>query len=232
MPTDGIWWESAGEGPSLILTHGFGDSSATWDALWPALARGHCVLRWDLVGHGRSPRPEAAAAYSREVAVDDLGTMIDRVGGEAVLVGHSLGGYLSLCRAVTKPMGVRALVLLSTGPGYRDPTARERWNRGVRRVAERFELPPVACRLVEQHDDLVIANVSRIRVPVLLVCGEEDRAYHAGLRFLEGRLPDARLALVPGAGHHPHCSHAGPVLSVVEEFLRGLAPPTPGGREG
>jgi pimeloyl-ACP methyl ester carboxylesterase len=222
MPTDGIVWDRAGEGPPLVLTHGFGDSLGTWDALWPLLSDGHSVLRWDLVGHGSSPRPESAEAYSRDVALDDLDTMIDRVGGKAVLFGHSLGGYLSLCRAVTKPEGVRALILLSTGPGYRDPVAREGWNRGVQRVAKRFDVPSAAVRLVEQHDDLVMANLDRIRVPVLLACGEDDSNFHAGLRFLENRLADARLALIPGARHHPQRTHPEKLWAAISEFLGGL----------
>jgi pimeloyl-ACP methyl ester carboxylesterase len=223
MPAEGIRWECDGEGLPLVLTHGFGDSLETWSHLWPLLRGRHRVLRWDLMGHGGSPRPKEDEAYSRDLALDDLDAMIDRVGGEAVLVGHSLGGYLSLCRSAKKPEGVRALILLSTGPGYRDPVARKRWNRGVEKVAKRFDVPSAAVRLVEQHDDLVMANLEKIQMPVLLACGEEDTNYHAGLRYLEGRLADAHLVLIPGAGHHPHATHAGQLHSAIEEFLSRIS---------
>lgn len=219
-----VFFEIDGSGLPLVLTHGFGDASSTWDALWPGLVRRHRVLRWDLPGHGRSHRSEDPAAYSREVAVDHLDELIRRIGGEVVLIGHSLGGYLSLCRATTRRAGVRGLVLLSSGPGYRNPDARERWNRKVHRVADRFSLPPAAARLVEQHDDVVISALAGVRVPVLLLCGERDRAYHAGMEFLEARLADARLHFVPDAGHHPHVSHADDVHARIEAFLAGLAP--------
>src|SRR3546814_5565266 len=45
--------------------------------------------------------------------------------GPAVLVGHSLGGYLSLCRTVLEPTGVAGLVLIATGPGFRDARSEE-----------------------------------------------------------------------------------------------------------
>lgn len=219
--TETVFREMVGVGLPLVLTHGFGDTSSTWDAQWPRLARRCRALRWDLPGHGRSPRHDGPEAYSRNAALDHLDAMIRWVGGDAVLIGHSLGGYLSLCRAVTRPESVRGLVLLSTGPGYRNPEARERWNRGVRRIAKRFPVPRAATQLVEQHDDLVIANLARIRVPVLLLCGERDRAYHAGIELLRARLPDVRVHIVSGAGHHPHVSHAAEVQERIEAFLAG-----------
>lgn len=84
-------------------THGFGDTSSTWDAQWPQLVRRYRALRWDLPGHGRSPRHDDPEAYSRNAALDHLDAMIRRVGDDAVLIGHSLGGYLSLCRAFAPP---------------------------------------------------------------------------------------------------------------------------------
>jgi pimeloyl-ACP methyl ester carboxylesterase len=220
-----IAWESSGEGLPLVLTHGFGDSQETWDELWPPLSNRYCVLRWDLLGHGRSPRPTTAEAYTRDLALADLDAMIERAGGEVVLVGHSLGGYLSLCRAITKPAGVLGLILLSTGPGYRDPVARAKWNRGVQRVSKRLDVPSEAVGLVEQHDDLVMANLKRIEIPILLACGQEDTQYHAGMGFLESRLSNARLHFVPGAGHHPHRTHTDRLDAVIGEFLEEFAPP-------
>ena len=190
--TETVFREIAGAGLPLVLTHGFGDTSSTWDGQWTGPARRYRAPRWDLPGHARSSGDDHPEACSRNAALAHLDEMIRRVGGDAVLIGHSLGGYLSLCRAVTRPEGVRGLVLLSTGPGYRNPEARERWNRGVRRIANRFPVPRAATRLVEQHDDLVIANLARIRVPVLVLCGERDLAYHAGMELLQARLADVR----------------------------------------
>lgn len=222
--TSPIHVEVAGAGPPLLFSHGFGDSSDTWDAQIPALARSFRTLRWDLPGHGRSARPEEPEAYSREVALDHLGALVARLGTGVVLIGHSLGGYLSKCHTLLRPEGIRALVLIASGPGFRDPAARERWNRGVARVAERCGVPLASARMVEQHDALVMDGLERIRCPVLLITGEKDSAYHAAADYTARRLPDARSLRVAGGGHHVHRSHAEIVNAEIERFLATLPP--------
>src|SRR3546814_5061948 len=112
-----------GAGPPVVLTHGFADDAATFDRLVPALTR-HRLARWDLPGHGYSgvgPQPS-----SRGAALAWLDGAIVAAGpGPTVLIGHSLAGHLSLCRTVIDPTGIDALVLVFTGPGFRNPAQRE-----------------------------------------------------------------------------------------------------------
>jgi pimeloyl-ACP methyl ester carboxylesterase len=213
----------SGDGPSLLFTHGLGDSTETWAELRDALP-GFRTLAWDLPGHGRSAKPEDASAYSREIALSDLDTVVARTGADAVLVGHSLGGYLTQCRAISNPQGLRALVLIATGPGFGDPERRERWNHYVRKAADRFDIPAQATRLGEQHDDLVVAHLEKLTLPVLQICGERDDGYHAALALLERKLPDVRTLRIAGAGHHVHRSHAEAVADAIRDFLAGLPP--------
>lgn len=205
-------------GPPLLLTHGLGDSSETWDALRDALPRFRSVA-WDLPGHGRSEKPEDPEAYSRDIALADLKALVDTAGDDVVLVGHSLGGYLTQCHAVARPAGLRALVLIATGPGFSDTARRERWNRYVRRAADRFDIPAAATRLGEQHDDRVIASLAQLDVPVLQICGERDDGYHAAMALLERKVRNVESKLVPGAGHHVHVSHATEVADTIRGFL-------------
>jgi pimeloyl-ACP methyl ester carboxylesterase len=213
---------AAREMPPLLFTHGFGDDSDTWREQLSAFSPRHRMLCWDLPGHGRSARPAEAEAYSREIALGDLEHGIDLLGPMPVLVGHSLGGYLSQCHAVRHPGSVRALVLIATGPGYRDPAGRDEWNRGVGRIAHRFDVPTAAVRLVEQHDGLVMERLDALTMPVLVMAGERDRAYHAGIDYLERRLPNVRRLIVPGAGHHVHATHPAQVNEAIGEFLLAL----------
>jgi pimeloyl-ACP methyl ester carboxylesterase len=104
----------AGSGPPLVLIHGIGDSSATWDTVLPALARRHLVIAPDLLGHGRSDKPRAdysVAAYANGVR-DLLGVLgISR----ATLVGHSLGGGVAMQFAYQFPERTERLVLVGSG---------------------------------------------------------------------------------------------------------------------
>jgi pimeloyl-ACP methyl ester carboxylesterase len=104
----------AGDGPPLVLVHGIGDSSATWEPVLDELARRHTVIAPDLLGHGASAKPRAdysVAAYANGVR-DVLGVLdIDR----ATLVGHSLGGGVAMQFAYQYPERTERLVLVGSG---------------------------------------------------------------------------------------------------------------------
>jgi pimeloyl-ACP methyl ester carboxylesterase len=103
-----------GEGPTLLLIHGIGDSSDTWKRLIPILARDHTVIAPDLLGHGRSDKPRAdysVAGYAN--AMRDLLTILDVE--RATVVGHSLGGGVAMQFAYQYPERCERLVLVATG---------------------------------------------------------------------------------------------------------------------
>lgn len=206
-----------GAGPPVVLTHGFADDAATFDPLVPALS-GHRVARWDLPGHGSSdvgPQPS-----SRGAALAWLDAAVAAAGpGPAVLVGHSLGGYLSLCRTVIDPTGIAGLVLLSTGPGFRDPAKREQWGTFIAAYADRHGIPAGARGIAEQPDSVVLDGLADVHVPVLVVVGGDDVRYHAGCRIIVEQVADGALVVVDGAGHFPHQTHADVVGAEVREFL-------------
>jgi pimeloyl-ACP methyl ester carboxylesterase len=112
----------AGAGPPVVLIHGIGDNSATWETIIPLLARRHLVIAPDLLGHGRSDKPRAdysVAAYANGVR-DLLGVLgVQR----ATLVGHSLGGGVAMQFAYQFPERTERLVLISSGGSGPEITA-------------------------------------------------------------------------------------------------------------
>lgn len=206
-----------GTGPPVVLVHGFADDSSTFDRLLPAL-RGHRVARWDLPGHGSSGVGDGPS--SRASALEWLDAAIASVGaGPVVLVGHSLGGYLSLCRTVLDASGVAAVVLLSTGPGFRDPAKREGWREFIADYADRHRIPAAARGIAEQPDSVVLDGLAEVDVPVLVLVGGEDVRYHAGCRIIVDQVCDGELVVVDGAGHFPHQTHPEVVGAHVRRFL-------------
>lgn len=208
-----------------MLTHGWGATAHMWrpqiDALGAAGAR---VTTWDLRGHGRSPSPDDAGAYSLDVALTDLDALVDADDEPAVLVGHSLGGVLSLTYALRHPGKVRAIGLLSTGPGYRNPEGRAEWNAMLDRQASALERDGFAKLLagpelhgglhtspralahairgfVGQHDSEVIDGLPRITQPCLVLVGAKDKQFLAAADHMAAKLPNATKVVVPDAGH-------------------------------
>ncbi len=182
------------------------------------------VVAVDLLGHGGSPVPDNAAEYTRDLALADLDELLAELDQPALLVGHSLGGYLALAHAATRPGAVRGVVVMNTGPGYRDPVKREEWNERTRRNAHRFGVPEQVTTLNLQEDSVVMDRLGDIETPALVLAGGDDRPEYTGAgQYLERKMPAARFVLVDGGGHSMHEStHADQVARLIADFAETL----------
>lgn len=182
------------------------------------------VVALDLLGHGQSPLLDDPAEYTRDRALDDLDDVLADLDSPAVLVGHSLGGYLALAHAATRPGAVRGVVVLNTGPGYRNPVKREEWNDRSRRNAHRFGVPEQVTTLNLQEDSVVMDRLAEMTTPTLVLAGSGDRPEYTGAgEYLERKMPDARLAVVDSGGHSMHeDTHANEVADLIAGFVDQL----------
>ncbi|HEX8992207.1 MAG TPA: alpha/beta hydrolase [Anaerolineales bacterium] len=113
VPLD-VNFVSRGDGSPIVLIHGLAASLHDWDQLTPALvASGYATHALDLLGHGDSAKPPAAF-YELDWLMDHFVSWLAGLGlgAPAVLIGHSLGGYVALEYTRRHPDAVRALVLV------------------------------------------------------------------------------------------------------------------------
>jgi pimeloyl-ACP methyl ester carboxylesterase len=108
--------EGRRDAPALVLVHGLAASTRWWDTIAPELARAYRVVRIDLLGHGRSARPEGPG-YRLPEHARRVGAALDQLGVERVVaIGHSTGGLVVTALAEQRPDLVTALALIDTGP--------------------------------------------------------------------------------------------------------------------
>lgn len=110
-----------GDGPPVVLIHGVGLDHTMWDAQAPALASRYQTIRYDMLGHGLTPRPD------RELELgdfaDQLARLCDALGLDRfALVGLSMGVLVSLKFALSASQRLSALVLMN---GVYDRTAEQ-----------------------------------------------------------------------------------------------------------
>ncbi len=113
--------DSGGDGPAVVLSHGYLMDSSMFDPQVAALAPEFRVITWDQRGFGGT---RATGPFSYWDSAKDLLGLLDHLGIErAVLGGMSQGGFISLRAALTAPAAVRGLILIDSQAGLEDPQA-------------------------------------------------------------------------------------------------------------
>jgi 2-succinyl-6-hydroxy-2,4-cyclohexadiene-1-carboxylate synthase len=132
--------EDHGNGPPLVLLHGFTGSWASWSTLSRDLASDHRVIAIDLIGHGASSAPAELSRYAFELALQDVAEVTDQLGvARASWLGYSMGGRLALGMAVDHPERVSSLILESATAGIQHETERLQRAEADQELASRIE---------------------------------------------------------------------------------------------
>jgi pimeloyl-ACP methyl ester carboxylesterase len=220
MTTD-LHIQTTGSGPTVLFVHGLDSNADVWTPVIELLNDHKCVAI-DLPGHGDSPISDDPAAYEREALLNELDQVLAELDSPVVLVGHSLGGYLGMAHALTRPGALAALVLVSTGPGFRDPDARESWNARVRENTSDYAIPEIAAGVAFHIDSMVIDRMPELTLPLALVIGDGDRANLGANDYMEKKLPHAQRTTVEGARHYEMRSHPDDVATAVRSMTTAV----------
>jgi pimeloyl-ACP methyl ester carboxylesterase len=170
-----------GSGPPVVMIHGFGGSKAVWQTQIPDFSRRYRVIALDLPGHGDSPRPEGDGHYSPARCAVEVLDLMDRLGlREAVLLGQSMGTFVSQMLYLEHPQRVRALVLNGALAG--SPPAGVQRGPWVDEIVKRIE-----ARGIDAYMEELVPNFfSRSPDPALVRAATEQArklAQHAALAY-------------------------------------------------
>ena len=230
-----IGYETAGEGEPVVMVHGLSGSTRWWSRNVQAIAERHRIYLVDLPGFGmmRGLRRRFVLAETATW----LSEWMEAVGlRRAHLVGHSMGGYLSVRLAASRPELVRRLVLVAPA-GV--PTERSMLGHLVPLLlAARYATPafmPVLVRdalrtgpmtLWRAARDLLAEDVRgdlrNIEAPTLLVWGENDPLIPPAVGdLLREEIPDSHLLLLQRAGHVPMFDQPKEFDAALLTFLAG-----------
>lgn len=204
----------------LVFLHGLGQTAASWDEVLAAMG-GPDALCPDLFDF-----PMETVTYPR--LYQALCAFLDRLPGKFSLCGLSLGGVLALHYAVEHPERLTALVLI--GAQYVMPKGLLAFQNAVFRLMPARAFAGVGIskadmiRLSASMSSLDFrGQMGKITCPVLVACGEKDRANRKAAAQLEKLLPNARFALIPGAEHEVNTLAPQALGKILKEFLDGNA---------
>lgn len=256
-----------GQGPTLILIHGYGGSMWQWEYQQNPLAAHFRVITPDLIGSGLSDRPDLD--YRPEELIESVHGLMDALGlSTATLIGNSMGGGVAIGMALTYPERVERLILIDGLPDHvRERLASPLMQRAVNtrvpawlaRVGawlfgshtmdavlkeivydQTLVTPAILDRsnrnrqradmiepLLSIRDNLPLwerhfaTRLHEIRHRTLILWGEQDRLFPPQVgRDLQAAIPQARLIMIPEAGHIPQWEQPQAVNRHLIDFLQ------------
>jgi pimeloyl-ACP methyl ester carboxylesterase len=236
-----IEYEVTGDGPPLVLLHGFFGDRSSWHHAGhvAALAPRFRLILIDLIGHGGSDTPADPARYlSSEHARDIVAVLDDLAIDRAAVWGASMGGRISFHLMAGFPGRVTALVvgaahtgiipmdkaeaeqeialLQEQGTAPFAATIEPEW---MRQVTLRQDGRALAAQLIAgASDQLPPATLDSIEIPVLLLIGDKDPRLDA-VKITAQRLTDAQVAILTGCNHFDAFARTDLTLPLVLEFL-------------
>jgi len=242
-----IHYEVEGNGPPLVLVHGFLDDLESWHELGyvDSLKRDYKLIPIDIRGHGGSDKPHDPDAYKLKLLVADVIAVMDALNiSKTHFLGYSLGGRIAFALAKYAPERFHSFIIGGQGP-YARPQARIRWwlqrlKKGMVAHIEMFEkeagikmMPQTRARLLANDTEALAAfllasewrasledALPNMTMPCLFYVGEADECY-ASVRKCASLLPNAEFVSFPGLGHEVDFqSHL--VLPHIKKFLEKL----------
>lgn len=236
-----IAYSVTGNGPAILLSHGFSLTRRMWAAQAAHLQDRYTVITWDFRGHGDSDYPDDPDLYSEDHSVADMAALLDHLGVDKAIVGGlSLGGYTSLSFYAAHPERCAALLIIDCGPGYRKDDARDDWNARAEARAVKFEqegldglqaagehrnatgLAHAARGMLAQSDDRVMRVLPEIAVPSLVIVGANDAPFLAASDYMAKKIPGAVKSVIPNAGHVANLDQPAAFNAALDAFLATL----------
>ncbi len=145
-----IHYVTAGDGPLVVMIHGFPDYWYTWRAQMPALAKHFQVVAIDQRGYNKSDQPEGVENYALEKLVGDVAAVVAHFQRDkAVIVGHDWGGLVAWTFAMQHPEQTDRLIILNLPHprGLLRELAHNPQQQANSQYARNFQAPDAASKL-------------------------------------------------------------------------------------
>jgi len=239
-----VVWFTGGKGErTVVLVHGVNDQAGTWSDVTPKLKKEFRLVAIDLPGHGESG-PKTGPLPMRAM-IDALGAVIDRESPDkpVILVGNSMGGWVSILYASEHPERVAHLVLEDSSGMAWDvrhvplfPKDREEALKLLRMVhgpdakipeflidavLKATEMPQKRVLEAGILEWIVDSRLPKLTMPVTLIWGANDGLLPlAYANTLQSRIAGSKLNVIDKAAHIPHRQAPGEFLRLFHEAVQ------------
>ncbi len=234
-----LYYESYGEGPPLVLLHGFTETSHIWQPFIDDFAKHFQLIIPDLRGHGRSTNDLDEFTHCQSAF--DIFALLDHLQiSQAKAIGFSSGGETLIHMATQQSARIDAMILIGAASYWTEPLRKfcresgpdsDRWDwemlrrRHVHGDAQIHALINQLHACKDSYDDMnfTAPYLSTITAQTLILYGDRDPIYPLSIAFdMYNAIPDAHLWVVPNGGHGPFTGeYAAQFVQTALGFLQG-----------
>ncbi len=227
------------KGKTVVMLHGgLSSSESLLRTLGPRLSKRFALAAFDRRGHGRSADNDLPFSY--EAMADETVAFLEVLGRRVYLLGHSDGANVALVVALRRPDLLKRVALVGANyhfsglvsmpdftpasPGFSDFAAHYAIHspHGIEHAGAAVEK---SLALVKTEPTLTLKELATIRVPVLVMSGDDDVAKLSHTVEMYEAIPDAQLAVLPGTSHAVLKERTKECVEIIERFFTGPVPP-------
>jgi pimeloyl-ACP methyl ester carboxylesterase len=239
--------ENPNPGGTVVFVHGIGTSSSSWMRVLKHLSTPRRIIVPDLPGYGYSSSHAARGYSTLEEHVDALKLLIDsETEGPVVLIGQSLGGWISARTAARSPHRVDRLILIDAAginyPGveslrdlftvnsaqdtrrllsslwYRYPWYFRPFAGSIHRELVSRKMNEFVASV--KRDDFLDEELELLTMPVTVIWGKQDKAtLPISMDILKKKVPHAEVHTIDRCGHVPQLEHPAALAEILTRVL-------------
>ena len=244
-----VRYRIAGEGPALLILHGWGRGADSWQEVQESLSQqGYQVIVPDLPGFGQTPAPDSVWG------VKEYGEFVSQFASKLgisvfSLIGHSFGGQIAVALSATHAEKLEKLILVAPAAIRKEPGTREHVIKYIAKIGNimlsliptnklRYIARKLFATVIGRSDYLesngmmrkVMQKViredltevfSNITTTTLLVWGEQDRPVPVEDAYvMQKSITNASLEVLPEVGHRVHRQVPEQLVQMIASFLK------------
>ena len=184
-----VHYSTHGEGSAVVLLHGFLENIEMWNEIYPQLAKNNQIICIDLLGHGKTGN--LGYIHSMEDQAKMVKFVLDHLKLEKyILIGHSMGGYVSLALVELFPKNINGICLMNSTAQPDDEEKRKNRDRtikAVKKYPETFVRLAIPNLFSEENRKILIPEIKQVTKEALKTSLQGIVAALEGMKIREDR---------------------------------------------
>lgn len=213
-PDTRLFYQISGSGPVLLFLHGNGEDHTIFNELIFRLQENFTCIQLDSRGHGQStgPTPESYEALTNDVDAFIKAMNINEVN----IIGFSDGAIIGTLLAIRQTFYLKKLIAI--GLNLSPDTIKANYQKEIHQLIQEEPYNRIL-KLMINGPSIPLEDMASIKIPTLLVAGEDDVLTTEQYKDIVDTLPNGQLYIEPNADHTSYVINQTHLETVIQDFI-------------